>query len=81
MLLWGVADSIKSDTREVWVNQNANKPTLQVKEEGKVKTFTFSKALADYKEKIAKKTMDEATKIAKRYFAGQLKKTFIVISD
>ena len=81
MLMWSIADGIKLDTREVWVNQNANKPTLQVKEAGKVKTYTFAKAMEDYKEKIAKKTLDEATKIAKRYFAGHIKKTFIVLSD
>ena len=81
MLLWGITDSIKSDTREVWVNQNANKPTLQIKESGKVKTLTFAKAMIDYKDKISKKTLEEATKVAKRYFTGQIKKTFIVISD
>ena len=80
-LMWGVADGIKSDTKEVWVNQHANKPTLQVKEAGKVKTYTFAKAMEDFKEKIPKKTIDEATKIAKRYFAGHIKKTFIVLSD
>ena len=80
-LMWGVADGIKSDTKEVWVNQHANKPTLQVKEAGKVKTYSFAKAMEDFKEKIPKKTLDEATKIAKRYFAGHIKKTFIVLSD
>ena len=81
MLLWGVADSIKSDTKEVWVNQNANKPTLQIKESGKVKTLTFARSMIDYKDKIAKKTLEEATKVAKRFFAGQIQKTFIAISD
>ena len=81
MLLWGITDSIKSDAREVWVNQNANKPTLQIKEAGRVKTLTFARAMNDYKDKIPKKTLDEATKIAKRYFPGQIRKTFIAISD
>ena len=81
MLLWSITDAIKSDKREVWVNQNANKPTLQVKEDGKVRTLTFSKAMEEYKDKIPKKTIDESTKIAKRYFAGQIKKTFIVLKD
>ena len=79
--MWAIADGIKSDTREVWVNQNANKPTLQIKEAGKVKTLTFARAMEDYKDKISKKTMDETNKVAKRYYAGQLKKTFIVLSD
>ena len=29
-LMWAVVDAIKSDSSEVWVNQNASKPTLQV---------------------------------------------------
>ena len=81
MLLWSITDAIKSDKKEVWVNQNANKPTLQVKEDGKVRTLNFAKAMEEYKEKIPKKTIEEATKIAKRYFAGQIKKTFIVLKD
>ena len=80
-ILWGIADGIKSDTKECWVNQNANKPTLQIKEGGKVRTLTYAKAIEEYRGKIPKKTLEEATKTAKRYFAGQLKKTFIVISD
>ena len=81
MILWSITDAIKSEKKEVWVNQNANKPTLQVKENGKVRTLTYAKAIEEYKEKIPKKTLEEATKIAKRYFAGQIKKTFIVLKD
>ena len=30
MLMWAVVDAIKSETSEVWINQNSSKPTLQV---------------------------------------------------
>ena len=37
--------------------------------------------MVEYKDKIPKKALDEVTKVAKKTFAGQLKKTFIVIED
>jgi len=82
MLMWAVADAIKSKTSEVWVNQNTGKPTLQVKEGGKIiKTLSFVRTMNEYKDKIPKKSLEEATKIAKKTFGGQLEKTFIVIHD
>ena len=82
MLMWAVADAIKSKTSEVWINQNTSKPTLQVKEGGKiVKTLSFVRTMNEYKDKIPKKALEEATKIAKKTFGGQLEKTFIVIKD
>ena len=82
LLMWAVADAIKTDRSEVWVNQNTSKPTLQVKEGGKiVKTLSFVQTMNQYKEKLTKKTLEEATKIAKKSFAGQLEKTFLVIKD
>ena len=82
MLMWAVADAIKSKTSEVWVNQNTSKPTLQVKEGGKIiKTLSFVRTMNEYKDKIPKKSLEEATKIAKKTFGGQLEKTFIVIQD
>ena len=82
MLMWAVADAIKSKTSEVWINQNTSKPTLQVKEGGKIiKTLSFVRTMNEYKDKIPKKAIEEATKIAKKTFGGQLEKTFIVIKD
>jgi hypothetical protein len=82
LLLWAVADNIRAEGREVWVTQNSAKPSLQVKENGKViESLTFVKAMAKYGEKIPQKALAEATKIAKKSFSGNLKKTFIILKD
>lgn len=79
--MWAVADALKTKTRQVWVSQS-NKPTLQVKEGGKVvKSLTFVQTMNEYKEKIAQKTLDEAKKAAAKLFAGHLERTFLVIKD
>jgi hypothetical protein len=81
MLMWAVCDALKSNTIDCWVNQTA-KPTLQIKEGGKiVKTLTFVNAMVEYREKISRKAIEEATKLAKKGFAGNLEKIFIVIKD
>jgi len=80
-LMWAVADALKTKTKQVWVSQN-NKPTLQVKEGGKVvKSLTFVQTMNEYKEKIGQKTLDEVKKSASKLYAGRLEKTFIVIKD
>jgi hypothetical protein len=82
MLMWSIADALKTDQNEVWINQNLAKPTLQIKEGGRItKTLSFVKTIAEYKDKIPQKTLDEATKVAKRSFAGNLEKTFLVLKD
>jgi hypothetical protein len=81
MLMWSVCDAIKSNTTDCWVNQTS-KPTLQIKEGGRiVKTLSFVNTMVEYKDKISRKTIDEATKLAKKGFAGNLEKIFIVIKD
>jgi hypothetical protein len=79
-LMWSIADALKTKSKQVWVNQS-NKPTLQIKEAGKVKSLTFVQAMAEYKEKINQKTLEEVKKAAVKIYAGNLEKTFIVIKD
>ncbi len=81
MLLWAIVDVLKSTNPEIWVSQNASRPTLQIKENGRVKSYTYVKAMNEFGGRIAKKAIDDATKVAKRFFSGQLKKTFIVLND
>ncbi len=82
MLLWSLVDGLKTETREAWVAQNAAKPTLQVKENGRIsESLTFVKAMTKYGDKIPKKTIEEATKLAKKNFTGNLKETFVVLED
>jgi len=80
-LMWAVADALKTRTKQVWVSQG-NRPTLQVKEGGKViKNLTFVQTMTEYKEKITQKTLDDVKKAATKLYAGRLEKTFIVIKD
>ncbi len=77
-----ILDALKTDQNEVWINQTLAKPTLQVKEGGKItKTLSFVKVITEYKDKIPQKAIDEATKVAKKTFAGNLEKTFLVLKD
>jgi hypothetical protein len=82
VLMWAICDVIKSTERECWVTQNLAKPTLQIKEGGRIiKSLTFVKAVNEYRDKIPAKAIEEATKIAKKHFSGKLEKTFIVLKD
>jgi hypothetical protein len=80
-LMWSVADSLKTKAKQVWVSQT-NKPTLQIKEGGKVvKSLTFVQTMNEYREKIAPKTLEEVKKAALKVYAGNLENIFIVIKD
>lgn len=80
--MWAVADAIKSNTKEVWVNQVSCKPTLQVKEGGRVvKSLGYLKTMVEYGDKIPQKKLDEIKKTASKFFSGNLEKTFIVLKD
>jgi hypothetical protein len=82
ILLWGVADALKSEGKDLWVTQNTPKPVLQIKEGGKItESLTFVKAMKLHKDKIEQKRLDEAKKLAKKWFAGNLEKIFIAIKD
>jgi len=81
MLLWGIVDALKPNNQDVWVSQNASRPTLQIKENGKVKTHSFVKAMTEYGDKIPAKVIEEATKIGNKFYQGQLKKTFLILKD
>ncbi len=81
ILMWAACDIIKNRTTEAWVNQTT-KPTLQIKEGGKiVKTLSFVDAMIEYKDRIPQKAIDEATKLAKKAFQGNVEKIFIAIKD
>ena len=82
--MWGLVDKLKNPLRGIdsWVNQSLNKPTLQVKgEERNQRSYTFVGAMLQYSDKLDDKTKDDALKLAKRFFPGQIEKIFIVIKD
>jgi hypothetical protein len=82
ILMWGACEVIKTEKKECWVNMSAAKPTLQIKEGGRiVKTMSFVQTMAEYKDKIPAKPKEEATKLARKHFLGKIEKTFIAIKD
>ncbi len=84
VLMWSLVDKIKDPKKgiDAWVNQSLNKPTLQVKGEEKTqKSYTFVNAMIKYKDKLDDKAKEEALKLAKKFFPGQVEKIFMVIQD
>jgi len=84
LLMWALVDKIKDSKKGVdaWVNQSINKPTLQVKgEEKSQRSYTFVEAMTKYEDKLEDKAKEEALKLAKKFFAGQIEKVFMIIKD
>jgi hypothetical protein len=52
-----------------------------VKEGNLVKSFGYIDAVVTFGEKIDSKIKDEATKLATRFFYGQVEKIFIILKD
>jgi hypothetical protein len=83
-LLWALVDKIKDEKKgiDAWVNQSLNKPVLQVKGEEKVqRSYSFVAAMVKYKDKLEEKSKEEALKLAKKFFPGQVEKLFIVLQE
>lgn len=81
-LLWSIAESLKKEGKDSWVTQSSMKPTLMVKETGNlVRTYSYIDSVMTYGEKIDKKAKEEATKLASRFFYGQIEKIFVVLKD
>jgi hypothetical protein len=84
LLMWALVDKIKDPKKGVdaWVNQSINKPTLQVKgAEKNQRSYSFVEAMMKYEEKLEDKSKEEALKLAKKFFAGQVEKIFMVIKE
>ncbi len=84
LLMWALVDKIKNPKKgiDAWVNQSINKPTLQVKgEEKNQKSYTFVNAMLKYEDKLEEKAKEEALKLAKKFFQGQVEKVYIVIKE
>ncbi len=83
-MMWNVAEKLKNPEKGVdaWVTQNLNRPMLQVKgEERFQRGYTFVNAMVKYGDKLDDKAKEEAKKIARKHFPGQVEKLFIVIKD
>jgi hypothetical protein len=83
MLLWSIADYLKKkENKDSWVSQSSPKPTLMVKHVGtQVKTYSYIDAVTSYGEKIEGKVLDEAHKLARKFYYGQVEKVFLVLKD
>ncbi len=46
-----------------------------------VKTYSYIEAITTYGEKIDKKVIDDANKLASKFFYGQVEKVFIILKD
>jgi hypothetical protein len=82
-LMWSLVDKIKDPKKgiDAWVNQSLNKPTMQVKGEKSQKTYSYVSAMLKYEDKLEDKAKEDALKLAKRQFPGQVEKIFIVIKE
>ncbi len=81
-LMWGVVEGLKKKGKEAWVNQNINKPNIQIKEGGKiVKTLTFMQAMKEHSKIISAKVLSDVSKTAAWNFSGQMERYFIVLKD
>ncbi len=82
LLMWGVVDHLKKEKKEGWVSQSSPKPTLMVKQTGNVvKTYSFIEAMTSYGDKIPDKIKEEATRLARRFYYGQVEKIFVILKD
>jgi len=81
-LMWGVVAGLKKKGKEAWVNQNLNKPNIQIKENGKiVKTLTFIQAMKEHSKLLSAKVLSDVTKSASWNFSGQMERYFLVLKD
>jgi hypothetical protein len=81
-ILWGIADALKKEKKDSWVSQSSPKPCLMVKDAGPlVKTYCYLEAIDTFGEKVDPKILDEAKKLANRFFYGQVEKVFVILKD
>jgi hypothetical protein len=80
-ILWSIAESLKKEKKESWVSQSSPKPALLVKSGNLVKNYSYMEAVTNFEEKIDKKVKDDVTKLAQRFYYGQVEKIFIVLKD
>jgi len=81
-LMWGVVAGLKKKGKEAWVNQNINKPNIQIKEGGKiVKTLTFIQAMKEHSKLLSAKVLSDVSKTAAWNFSGQMERYFLVLKD
>jgi len=46
-----------------------------------VKTYNYIEAVTSYGDKIEEKVLDEAHKLARKFYYGQVEKIFIILRD
>jgi hypothetical protein len=83
-LMWAISEKLKDQAKgiDAWVTQNMTKPLLQVKgEERFQRGYSFVNAMVKYGSRIDDKAKEDALKLAKRFYPGQVEKIFIIIKE
>ena len=82
LIMWKIVNKLKEQGKEAWVNVNFNKPKLQIKGDKKYPTeFSFVAAVEKYRNLLQEADLKEANEQARKFFKGQCKTLFIVLSD
>jgi hypothetical protein len=81
-IMWAIANKLKADGQEAWVNAATSKPKLQVKGDKKYPTdYTFVAAIDKYQHLLKDGDLKDASLQAKKFFKGQCKQLFVVLKD
>ena len=80
-ILWQLVKILKEAKFEAWVAQSTSRPMLMIKKGQYPKAFGFVQAITEHQNYIDKCDFTEATKLANRFFKGDVQRLFIVLSD
>jgi hypothetical protein len=81
-IMWIIANKLKAEGKEAWVNMATSKPKLQVKGNKKFPTdYSFVAAVTKFKDQLPEEDLKEVTAQARKFFKGQCKQLFVVLKD
>ena len=81
MILWEIAKILKEAKYESWVAQGSTRPLLMVKTGQYPKSYGFVQAIQDNQNYLSKCDLTEPNKLANRFFRGEVKRLFIILTD
>jgi hypothetical protein len=81
-IMWIIANKLKAEGKEAWVNMATSKPKLQVKGDKKFPTdYSFVAAVTKFKDQLPEDDLKEVNAQARKFFKGQCKQLFVVLKD
>ena len=81
MILWEIVKVLKETKQEAWVAQSNTRPLLMIKKGQYPKSFGFVQAIQENENFISKCDLTEPTKLANKFFRGEVQRLFIVLKD